>query len=164
MKESLRQRPKNVSVRSKREEYTLTMMETYSTRFGISEVLLTQAGPISWANAPPKGFAKLMTAVAATLPRFVNHKSEYRDGAESTKGCANPIKICPNIRPPKFPCFPAFVAPYLIQLPIRSRTEEIMMAVFGPPRWSVKTTTGDATTNEKRNAVLIQLMLEDVTL
>jgi hypothetical protein len=37
--------------------------------------------------------AKLITAVAATLPLFVNHKSEYLVGAARTNGWAKPVKI-----------------------------------------------------------------------
>lgn len=54
--------------------------------FGISFASLAKNGSISCAKAPPNGFAKLMIAVAAILPRFVNHKSEYLVGAASTNG------------------------------------------------------------------------------
>lgn len=69
------------------------MIATYNTRFGISPGVPAHDGSINCAKAPPNGFAKLMTAVAATLPRLVNHKSEYLVGAERTKGCANPVNI-----------------------------------------------------------------------
>jgi hypothetical protein len=68
-------------------------MAIYSTIFGISPGLLAQDGSMSCARAPPNGFAKLITAVAATLPLFVNHRSEYLVGAARTNGWAKPVKI-----------------------------------------------------------------------
>jgi hypothetical protein len=62
------------------------MMAIYRTIFGISPGFPAQLGSMSCAKAPPNGLAKLMTAVAATLPRFVNHRSEYLVGAERTNG------------------------------------------------------------------------------
>jgi hypothetical protein len=78
---------------------------------GMSPGLPAQNGSINCARAPPKGFAKLMTAVAATLPVLVNHKSEYLVGAERTNGCANPVNSWPTITPPKLPWGPDLVAP-----------------------------------------------------
>jgi hypothetical protein len=54
-------------------------------------------------TAPPNGFAKLAKAVAPTRPRSVNHISEYLVGAASTKGCASPVKIWPNMTTPNMP-------------------------------------------------------------
>ena len=65
--------------------------------FGISLGFVARKGSMSWPNAPPNGFAKLITAVAETRPRGLNHKSEYLVGAESTNGCAKPMIICPNM-------------------------------------------------------------------
>jgi hypothetical protein len=70
-----------------------TIIAIYSTMLGISLGPLSQNGSINCARAPPNGLAKLIIAVAATLPLFVNHKSEYLVGAERTNGCANPTKI-----------------------------------------------------------------------
>jgi hypothetical protein len=64
----------------------LTMIAIYSTIFGMSPGLPAQEGSISCAKAPPNGLAKLMTAVAATLPLLVNHRSEYLVGAARTNG------------------------------------------------------------------------------
>jgi hypothetical protein len=69
------------------------MIAIYSTIFGISPGLPAQKGSINCARAPPNGLAKLITAVAATLPVFVNHRSEYLVGAARTNGWANPVKI-----------------------------------------------------------------------
>ncbi len=140
------------------------MMEMYNTMLGMSEAFETQNGSINWAKAPPNGFAKLITAVAATLPVFVNHRSEYLVGADKTKGCASPVKICPNMSPPKFPCGPDLVAAYLVQFPSRMRIDAVIMDIFGPPRCKVNTTRGDMNTKAKRKAVLSQLMLDGVTL
>ena len=108
------------------------MIAMYNTIFGILPGLPAQKGSINCAKAPPNGFARLITAVAATLPRFVNQRSEYLVGAARTNGCARPVRICPNITPPKLPCVPDFVAPYLIQLPRRIRTDAIIMDHLGP--------------------------------
>lgn len=48
---------------------------------------------MSCPSAPPKGFAREATAVAETRPEGVNQMSEYRVGAERTKGCARPMRI-----------------------------------------------------------------------
>ena len=56
---------------------------------------------MSCPSAPPKGFAREAIAVAETRPEGVNQMSEYRVGAERTKGCARPIRTCPNIVRPK---------------------------------------------------------------
>ena len=64
---------------------------------GMSLEFVARKGSMSWPNAPPKGFARLMIAVADTLPLGLNHKSEYLVGAESTKGCAKPMSIWPTI-------------------------------------------------------------------
>ena len=69
--------------------------------FGISDALLARTGLMSCPNAPPKGFAREAIAVAETRPEGVNQMSEYRVGAERTKGCAKPMRICPNIVRPK---------------------------------------------------------------
>ena len=61
------------------------------------------AGLMDALTAPPNGFAKLANAVAPTRPRSVNHISEYLVGAASTKGCASPVKIWPNMTTPKVP-------------------------------------------------------------
>lgn len=63
-----------------------TITEIHSTISGIWVGSVAQNGSINWANAPPSGFAKVATAVAATLPRPVNHKSLYLVGALSTNG------------------------------------------------------------------------------
>ena len=64
----------------------LTMTEMYSTIVGISDGRLASSGPTNCATAPPKGFARLITAVAATRPLFENHRSEYLVGAARTNG------------------------------------------------------------------------------
>ena len=69
--------------------------------FGISDVLLARKGLMSCPIAPPRGFAREAIAVADTRPEGVNQRSEYRVGAERTKGCARPIRNCPNIVRPK---------------------------------------------------------------
>ena len=71
-----------------------------------------------------------MTAVAATRPRFVNHRSEYLVGAARMKGCANPMMISPAMAWAMLPPL-AFVAPaYRIQLPMRMRTAATMNESF----------------------------------
>src|SRR6266487_95310 len=100
MKGQMQLRPRIISVLTLEGARRVhTMMEMYNTIFGMSPGFPAQKGSINCAKAPPKGFARLITAVAATLPRFVNHKSEYLVGAASTNGCASPVKICPNITP-----------------------------------------------------------------
>ena len=73
------------------------MMAMYRVILGISLGSFARKGSMSWPNAPPNGFARLMIAVAETLPLGLNHKSEYLVGAESTKGCAKPMIIWPNM-------------------------------------------------------------------
>ena len=62
------------------------MIATYKTALGTSLAEYTQKGIISCPIAAPKGFARLISAVAATRPRLLNHRSEYLVGAASTKG------------------------------------------------------------------------------
>lgn len=114
---------------------------------------------MSWPRAPPKGLARLIIAVAATLPAPVNHKSLYRVGAAKTKGCESPVRIHPNITAPKFL---VLVPPYLIQFPASSRIEAIRMAGLGPPLCRVYITAGAATTKANRKVVLSQLMMAGV--
>jgi len=52
------------------------MMATQSTMLGMSAGEFTQKGTMSWPRAAPKGLARVVTAVAATRPRLVNHRSE----------------------------------------------------------------------------------------
>lgn len=59
----------------------------------MSDALVARNGLMSWPSAPPKGFAREAIAVAETRPEGVNQMSEYRVGAESTKGCARPMRI-----------------------------------------------------------------------
>lgn len=63
----------------------------------------TSSGTTNCPSAAPSGFAKLVTAVAATRPLVVNHISEYLVGAASANGCATPVRICPNMTTPKMP-------------------------------------------------------------
>lgn len=79
----------------------LTMMARYKMALGISLALYTQNGMISCPRAAPKGFARLASAVAATRPRSVNHRSEYLVGAARTKGWAKPMRSWPNMTTPK---------------------------------------------------------------
>lgn len=81
--------------------------------------------------AAPKGLARLIRAVAATRPRFVNHRSEYLVGAASTNGWEKPIRICPNMTTPKLGG-EALLPPYRIQLPHRMSTEEVIIDGLGP--------------------------------
>jgi hypothetical protein len=83
-------------------------------------------------TAPPKGFARLANAVAPTLPPSVNHMSLYLVGAARTKGCAKPVKICPNITRPKIL---VRVPAYRIQFPSSKSAEAARMLSLGP-RWS----------------------------
>lgn len=53
---------------------------------GISDALVARKGLMSWPRAPPNGFASEAMAVAETRPAGVNQRSEYRVGAERTKG------------------------------------------------------------------------------
>lgn len=76
------------------------MMARYKIALGMSLGLYTHKGTISWPSAAPKGFARLARAVAATRPRSVNHRSEYRVGAARTKGWAKPMRIWPNMTTP----------------------------------------------------------------
>lgn len=54
--------------------------------YGISAGLEARNGHISCPRAPPKGFAREASAVAETRPLGENQSSEYRVGAERTKG------------------------------------------------------------------------------
>lgn len=69
--------------------------------FGISDALVARNGLMSCPSAPPKGLASEAIAVAETRPEGVNQMSEYRVGAERTKGCARPRRIWPNMVRPK---------------------------------------------------------------
>ena len=73
------------------------MIAIHKSIHGISSLLSAQNGLISCPSAPPNGFAKLITAVAATLPFPENHKSEYLVGAVNTNGCARPHTTCEYI-------------------------------------------------------------------
>lgn len=117
----------------------LTMIATYRTMLGISLSFVASNGPINCPSAPPSGFARLATAVALVRPRSENQISLYLVGAVKTNGCANPIKICPNIATPKMPPF-AFVPPYRIQFPHRSRTAAVIIDGLGPPLFKVHMT------------------------
>ena len=59
-----------------------------------------------------------------------------------TRGCAKPIKICPNMTRPKVPCppFPNFAPTYLSQNPRRVRNEAIQTAGLRPPLSRIYTT------------------------
>lgn len=54
--------------------------------YGISPGLEASNGHINCPRAPPKGFAREASAVAETRPLGENQSSEYRVGAERTKG------------------------------------------------------------------------------
>jgi hypothetical protein len=77
-----------------------TMIEMYRTIFGISEGFDAHSESTSWPRAAPSGFARLATAVALVRPLSENQSSLYRVGAQRQKGCANPIRIWPNIASP----------------------------------------------------------------
>ena len=115
-------------------------------------------------------------------PLSVNQRSLYRVGAARTKGCANPVRIWPNITTPKVP-WPARVPAYRIQFPISSRPDDHSMDSFGP-RWRVHIvnlvesqelsiyglkrsrsyTYGEATTKANKNPVDNQLIVVSLTL
>ena len=65
--------------------------------YGISAGFEARNGQISCPRAPPKGFAREASAVAETRPLGENQSSEYRVGAERTKGWASPMRIWPVI-------------------------------------------------------------------
>lgn len=73
------------------------MIEMYRTILGISEGFDAHSESTSWPRAAPSGFARLATAVALVRPLSENQSSLYRVGAQRQKGCANPIRIWPNI-------------------------------------------------------------------
>ena len=54
----------------------------------------------NWPTAAPKGLASVESAVALVRPWFENQLSLYLVGVERQKGCAIPIKICPNMMTP----------------------------------------------------------------
>ena len=80
------------------------MRAMYSVIFGIWPGSVARKGSISWPRAPPNGFARLASAVAETRPAGVNQRSEYRVGAESTNGCANPMRIWPSMTTGNWVC------------------------------------------------------------
>lgn len=115
------------------------MIETYRTMFGISLSFVASKGPINCPSAPPNGFAKLATAVALVRPRSENQISLYLVGAVNTNGCANPIRIWPNMATPNMPPS-ALVPPYRIQFPTKSSTAEVIIEGLGPPLFNVHIT------------------------
>ena len=130
------------------------MTEIQRIIFGISLALSAQKGLISCPNAPPNGLARDITAVAATLPLSVNHKSLYRVGAASTNGWASPTSTWPKYTTPSVL---VFVPAYLIQLPTSKSMEAMMMACLGPV-WRTRRAKGAPTRKEKRKVVAIQFM------
>lgn len=115
------------------------MIEMYRTILGISDGFDAHSGLISWPSAAPSGFARLATAVALVRPLSENQSSLYRVGAQRQKGCANPIRIWPNIASPKMPPF-ALVPAYLSQFPTSSSAAVVMIAGFGPPLFRIQMT------------------------
>ena len=105
-------------------------------------------------TAPPNGLAKLAIAVAAILPFSPNHISLKLVGAHSTKGCADPTSICPNMVTPYRDPGPApHDAAYRIQFPTSNSKLAATIACLGPPRLSVYMVRGVATRNANRKAV-----------
>ena len=129
--------------------------------FGISLGVSAQKGEISWPSAAPKGLERDATAVAVVRPAGLNQRLEYVVGAESTKGCAKPMRSWPSITTPNV--FER-VPPYLTQLPTRRRQAAIVMEILGPCLWSAQNVNGVAATNAKRKAVESQLMMLSVVL
>lgn len=66
------------------------MMATYKTTEEISLGSFVHKGTMMDDIAAPVGFARLITAVAVTRPLLVNHVSEKRVGALSTRDCDMP--------------------------------------------------------------------------
>lgn len=81
----------------------LTMMEMYRTMFGMSDGLVAHIESTNCPIAAPSGLAKLASAVALVRPLSENQRSLYRVGAHRQKGCASPIRNCPNMASPKMP-------------------------------------------------------------
>lgn len=116
-----------------------TMIEMYRTIFGIPEGFDAHSESISWPRAAPSGFARLATAVALVRPLSENQSSLYRVGAQRQKGCANPMRIWPNIASPKMPPF-ALVPAYLSQLPTSRSVAVMIIAGLGPPLFKIQIT------------------------
>lgn len=115
------------------------MIEMYRTIFGIPEGFDAHSESISWPRAAPSGFARLATAVALVRPLSENQSSLYRVGAQRQKGCANPMRIWPNIASPKMPPF-ALVPAYLSQLPTSRSVAVMIIAGLGPPLFKIQIT------------------------
>lgn len=116
-----------------------TMIEMYRTIFGISEGFDAHSESINWPRAAPSGFARLATAVALVRPLSENQSSLYRVGAQRQKGCANPIRIWPNIASPNMPPF-ALVPAYLSQFPTSRSVAVVIIAGLGPPLFRIQIT------------------------
>ena len=91
-----------------------------------------------------------------------NHRLLYLVGAARTKGCAMPIRICPNMTTPKWPPV-ARVPAYLTKLPTSNSKLATKIDVFGPPLFKVHMTSGDAATKANRKPVLNQLIALSLT-
>lgn len=81
------------------------MMDMYRTIFGMSDGFVAHIESTNWPIAAPSGLAKLASAVALVRPLSENQRSLYRVGAQRQKGCASPMRICPNMARPKMPPF-----------------------------------------------------------
>lgn len=125
--------------KARREVKPLTIMEIYRTMFGTSAGLVAHVESINWPNAAPNGLARLASAVALVRPRSENHWSLYRVGAHRQNGCANPMRICPNMARPKMPPF-AFVPAYRSQFPTSRSAAVEMIAGLGPPLFNIQMT------------------------